>query len=70
VNGLTALNCWSPSVMWNWCNGTTSGIDFLDFMMTGIEAGFVVPGDTIVADNYQVMAECQLIFIRCPVIAY
>lgn len=53
VNGLTALNCWSPSVMWNWCNGTTSGIDFLEFMMTGIETGFVVPGDTIVADNYQ-----------------
>ena len=46
--------------MWNWCNGTTSGIDFLEFMMTGIETGFVVPGDTIVA---------EFMFIRCPVIA-
>ena len=51
VNGITAYGCHSPSVFWNWCEGTTDAVDFLEFVMDAIQAGFLVQGDVLVLDN-------------------
>lgn len=52
LNGITSLGCWGkPSVLWNYCDGTTSGLDVLEFFQTAIEFGYLAWGDTLVMDN-------------------
>merc|ERR1712167_536802 len=36
---------------WNWCDQSTSGLDFLAFILLAIQRHFLVPGDVLVLDN-------------------